>query len=41
MAHRPLQCADDSSTPHWGSAFSIGEELNFHQPERFGTLRFE
>ena len=36
-----FKCADDSRTPHWGSAFPIGEQLNFHQPELFGSLRFE
>lgn len=36
-----FKCADDSSTPHWGSAFPIGDELNFHQPQCFGELRLE
>ena len=36
-----FKCADDSRMPHWGSAFPIGEQLNFHQPELFGSLRFE
>jgi hypothetical protein len=35
------KCADRSSHPHWGAWNSIGSELNFHQPERFGTLRFD
>lgn len=34
------KCADDSSHPHWASWAPIGEKLNFHQPEAFGTLRF-
>lgn len=35
------KCADDSSHPHWASWSPIGEELNFHQPDRFGVLHFE
>ena len=35
-----FKCADNSSHPHWGSWAPIGSELNFHQPERFGELRF-
>jgi hypothetical protein len=34
------KCADESSHPHWASWSPIGEELNFHDPERFGTVRF-
>jgi hypothetical protein len=34
------KCADDSSHPHWAAWSPIGEELNFHCPERFGTLEF-
>jgi len=34
------KCADDSSHPHWGTWAPLGEELNFHQPARFGTIRF-
>lgn len=33
-----FKCADDSSHPHWASWSSIGSELNFHQPSRFGTI---
>jgi hypothetical protein len=33
-----FKCADQSSHPHWGSWATIGEELNFHQPDRFGTI---
>ncbi len=35
------KCADACSHPHWASWAPIGEELNFHQPERFGELAFE
>jgi hypothetical protein len=35
------KCADDCSHPHWGSWAPIGERRDFHQPERFGELRFE
>ena len=34
------KCADASSHPHWGAWSSIGDKLNFHQPERFGRLVF-
>jgi hypothetical protein len=34
------KCADDCSHPHWGSWASIGTELNFHQPKKFGILEF-
>jgi hypothetical protein len=33
------KCADGSSHPHWGSWAPIGEQLNFHQPERFGVIK--
>ena len=35
-----FKCADATSHPHWASWNPIGEELNFHQPRYFGTLRF-
>jgi hypothetical protein len=35
------KCADKSSHPHWASWSPIGEQLNFHRPETFGTLLFE
>jgi len=35
------KCADGSSHPHWGAWASIGAELNLHQPDRFGVLKFE
>ena len=36
-----FKCADQTSHPHWASWSPIGEALNFHQPDKFGTLRFE
>ncbi|HOV73425.1 MAG TPA: carbohydrate-binding family 9-like protein [Candidatus Hydrogenedentes bacterium] len=35
------KCADASSHPHWATWAPIGPELNLHQPEHFGVLRFE
>jgi len=35
------KCGDQTSHPHWASWSPIGEELNFHCPEHFGTLEFE
>ena len=35
------KCADDSSHPHWASWANIGEKLDFHQPGKFGTIKFE
>lgn len=35
-----FKCADHTSHPHWASWNPIGEALNFHAPEFFGTLRF-
>jgi len=34
------KCGDKTSHPHWGAWSPVGEELNFHQPDRFGTLEF-
>lgn len=34
------KCGDQTSHPHWASFFPIGDELNFHQPARFGQLSF-
>ncbi len=34
-----FKCADATSHPHWGM-WSPVEILNFHQPEKFGELRF-
>jgi hypothetical protein len=35
------KCASRSSHPHWASWSPIGERLDFHQPDRFGELRFD
>lgn len=35
------KCADESSHPHWAAWSPVGENLNFHQPERFGIMRLE
>ena len=35
------KCGDQTSHPHWASWARIGQELNFHQPARFGELSFE
>jgi hypothetical protein len=35
------KCGDETSHSHWASWAPIGEELNFHQPDKFGELRFE
>ena len=35
------KCADESSHPHWAAWSPIGEELNLHQPDKFGVIRFE
>jgi hypothetical protein len=34
------KCGDHTSHPHWASWSSIGEVLNFHQPNVFGKLEF-
>jgi hypothetical protein len=34
------KCADESSHPHWASWAPV-DELNFHRPNCFGTLRLE
>lgn len=34
-------CAEAVSRPHWASWSPVGEVLNFHVPERFGTLRLD
>lgn len=33
-----FKCGDGTSHPHWASWNPIGEQLNFHQPDRFGVL---
>jgi len=35
------KCAENNSRPHWATWSSIGEALNFHQPDKFGHLTFE
>jgi hypothetical protein len=34
------KCGDETSRPHW-AAWSPVDELNFHVPEQFGSIRFE
>ena len=36
-----FKCGDETSHPHWGSWAPIGQALNFHAPEYFGTIEFE
>jgi len=36
-----FKCGEMTSHPHWASWSPIGEELNFHQPQFFGSLEFE
>jgi hypothetical protein len=36
-----FKCGDETSHPHWASWSDIGQRLRFHQPERFGEIRFE
>jgi hypothetical protein len=35
------KCGDNTSQPHWASWSNVGEQLNFHQPDKFGTIVFE
>jgi hypothetical protein len=35
------KCADESSHPHWAAWSSVGENLNFHQPDKFGEFILE
>ena len=35
------KCADACSHPHWATWAPIGDEANFHQPDKFAPLRFE
>jgi hypothetical protein len=35
-----FKCADASSHPHWASWAPLGDELNFHVPQYFGSLCF-
>ena len=34
------KCAENNSHPHWGAWSPVGEQLNFHQPGKFGVLGF-
>ncbi|MGN6504145.1 MAG: carbohydrate-binding family 9-like protein [Tepidisphaeraceae bacterium] len=34
-----FKCASRVARPHWASWSDIGDVLNFHQPDRFGTFR--
>lgn len=36
-----FKCGDETSHPHWASWAPIGDALNFHAPEYFGTIEFE
>lgn len=36
-----FKCASLNSHPHWASWSSVGEELNFHQPDKFGEFFFD
>lgn len=36
-----FKCADETSHPHWASWAPIGEKLDFHAPQYFGSLLFE
>ncbi len=35
------KCADETSHPHWAAWAPIGERLDFHAPEFFGSFRFQ
>lgn len=35
-----FKCGDHTSHPHWASWAPIGEELNFHQPDKFSAIFF-
>jgi hypothetical protein len=34
------KCAENNSHPHWATWSPIGNDLNFHQPDKFGLLKF-
>lgn len=35
------KCGDKTSHPHWASWAPIGDELNFHQPDKFAPIHFQ
>ncbi len=35
-----FHCGDETPSPRWGAWSDVGEILDFHQPEKFGVLRF-
>ena len=35
-----FHCGDETPSPRWGAWSGVGERLDFHQPARFGVLRF-
>lgn len=35
-----FHCGDETPSPRWGAWSGVGERLDFHQPGRFGVLRF-
>ena len=35
-----FKCGSGLSHPHWAAWSPVGEQLNFHQPDRFGTIVF-
>ena len=35
-----FHCGDETPSPRWGAWSGVGERLDFHQPDRFGVLRF-
>lgn len=35
-----FKCGDATSHPHWATWAPIGDALNFHQPQFFGTIEF-
>ena len=36
-----FKCVENNSHPHWASWSNVGDELNFHQPDKFGRLLFD
>ena len=35
-----FHCGDETPSPRWGAWSDVGAVLDFHQPGRFGVLRF-